>query len=155
MSEQDRRHSILRDVLRRNQVQSQGELLGLLAAEGLSVTQATLSRDLRSIGAVKGPEGYQAPASTSLDKAGRKRLGMLLKEHVDTILPAGNLLVIKASRNHAAILAQELDALALAGVLGTIAGQDTIFLATSGTGQSKRVQAELARISGRSELRPA
>ena len=154
MSDQDRRHTILRDVLRRNQVQSQVELLSLLAAEGLKITQATLSRDLRSIGAIKGPEGYQPPASSTLDRAGKKRVAALLRDHVVSIHPAGNMLVIRTTRNRAMALAEELDTLGLPGLLGTIGGQDTIFLATAASGQARRLQGELARISGRSEFRP-
>ena len=154
MSDQDLRHTILRDVLRRNQVQSQVELLGLLTAEGLEVTQATLSRDLRTIGAVKGARGYEAPASNSLDPAARKRLGLLLKEQVSQMNPAGNLLIIKTAPDYAAILARELDLVALSGVLGTIAGRDTIFVATAVSGHVRRLQGELAKISGRADLRP-
>lgn len=154
MRDQDHRRSVLLDVLRRNQVRSQGELLNLLAAEGLEVTQATLSRDLRSIGVVKGPEGYTAPESTELDRGARKRLGNLLKSHLAGMQAADSLLVLRTTPGYAGILAAEIDSLGLASVLGTVAGRDTVFVATAIAGHVRRLQAELAKIAGRNDLRP-
>ena len=154
MREQDHRRSVLLDVLRRNQVRSQGELLNLLGAEGVEVTQATLSRDLRSIGVVKGPEGYAAPESAGIDRAARKRLAGLLKSHLEGMQAADALLVLRTTQGYAGIIAAEIDALGLASVLGTVAGRDTVFLATAMPGHVRRLQAELAKIGGRADLRP-
>ena len=154
MRDQDQRRSVLLDVLRRNQVRSQGELLNLLAAEGVEVTQATLSRDLRSIGVVKGPEGYTAPESTELDRGARKRLGALLKSHLVGMQAADSLLVLRTTPGYAGILAAEIDGLGLASVVGTVAGRDTVFVATAVSGHVRRLQAELAKIAGRNDLKP-
>lgn len=153
MRDQDRRRSVLLDVLRRNQVRSQGELLNLLEAEGVQLTQATLSRDLRSVGVVKGPDGYTAPESASMDRAVSKRLGGLLKSHLLSMKPAGTLLVLRTSPGFAGPIAAQIDALGLASILGTVAGRDTVFIATSLVGHVRRIQAELARIGGRPDLR--
>ena len=153
-SEQDHRRSVLVDVLRRNDVHSQGELLNLLAAEGLEVTQATLSRDLRSLGVVKGPEGYGAPEAAMVDRAAKKRLGSLLKTHLLGMQPAGTLLVIRSAPGYAKAIATEIDAMGLPSVMGTIAGSDTVFVATGFPSHVRRLQAELARIGSRADLRP-
>ena len=154
MRDQERRRSVLLDVLRRNQVRSQGELLNLLAAEGVQVTQATLSRDLRSLGVAKGPEGYAAPETATMDRAARKRLGGLLKSHLEAMKPAGTLLVLRTEPGYAGPIAAEIDALGLSSVLGTVAGRDAVFVATSLAGHVRRIQAELARIGSRPDLRP-
>ncbi|MDG2423070.1 MAG: hypothetical protein P8M22_03730 [Phycisphaerales bacterium] len=154
MRDQDQRQSVLLDVLRRNQVHSQVELLNLLSVEGVEVTQATLSRDLRSIGVIKGPEGYTAPESAGLDKGVQKKLRTLLKSHLVGMQAADSLLVLRTASGYAGAIAAELDSLGLASVLGTVAGRDTVFIATSMPGHVRRLQAELAKISGRADLRP-
>lgn len=153
MRDQDQRQSVLLDVLRRNQVHSQVELLNLLSVEGVEVTQATLSRDLRSIGVVKGPEGYSAPESSGLDKAARKRLGTQMKSHLTGIQAADSMLVLRTRPGHAGIMAAEIDSLGMASVLGTVAGRDTIFVATSMPGHARRLLAEFVKLSGRADLK--
>ncbi|MAT80801.1 MAG: arginine repressor [Phycisphaerae bacterium] len=153
MRDQDQRQSVLLDVLRRNQVHSQVELLNLLSVEGVEVTQATLSRDLRSIGVVKGPEGYAAPESAGLDKAARKRLGTQMKSHLTGIQAADSMLVLRTRPGHAGIMAAEIDSLGMASVLGTVAGRDTIFVATSMPGHARRLLAEFVKLSGRADLK--
>ena len=151
MRDQERRQSVLLDVLRRNQVRSQGELLSLLLAEGVEVTQATLSRDLRSIGIVKGPDGYVAPESATVDRAARKRLASLFKSSLVGMQPAGTLLVLRTNPGHAGPIAAELDALGLASVLGTVAGRDTVLVATAVAAHARQLQSELARIGSWSD----
>ena len=82
ISAQERRRTVLLDVLRRQQVHSQGDLVKIMMSEGVAVDQATLSRDLRSMGVTKGVSGYEPPASMEMDRAARRRLAALLKDHL-------------------------------------------------------------------------
>ncbi len=130
------RRARIAEVLGRREVRSQGELLTLLAAEGIEVTQATLSRDLVELGAVKVRRGrglvYAVPGA--VPQGGEQvptRLRRLLEELLVTAQASGNLVVLRTPPGAANHLASTLDAAQLQGVLGTIAGDDTILLVTS------------------------
>jgi transcriptional regulator of arginine metabolism len=118
-------------------VRSQGELAALLAAEGIDVTQATLSRDLDELGAVKlrGADGgvgvYVVPEDGSPVRGvagGTARLSRLLGELLVSTACSGNLTVLRTPPGAADYLASAIDRAALPYVVGTIAGDDTIFV---------------------------
>jgi transcriptional regulator of arginine metabolism len=130
-------------------VRSQTELAGLLAAEGVEVTQATLSRDLEELGAVKlrGADGgvgrYVVPDDGSPVRGvtgGTDRLSKLLAELLVSADASGNLAVLRTPPGAAHYLASALDRAALADVVGTIAGDDTLFVVA----RDPRTGAELA-----------
>jgi transcriptional regulator of arginine metabolism len=119
-------------------VRSQSELAALLAAEGIDVTQATLSRDLEELGAVKlrGADGgvgvYIVPEDGSPVRGvsgGTGRLSRLLGELLVSTDATGNLAVLRTPPGAADYLASAIDRAALPYVVGTIAGDDTIFVA--------------------------
>lgn len=125
-------------VLSAAAVRSQSELAGLLAAEGIEVTQATLSRDLEELGAVKlrGADGgvgvYVVPEDGSPVRGvsgGTGRLSRLLSELLVSTDATGNLAVLRTPPGAADYLASAIDRAALPYVVGTIAGDDTIFVA--------------------------
>ncbi|KAA8969741.1 arginine repressor [Mycobacterium sp.] len=125
-------------ILSSVQVHSQSELAGLLAAEGIEVTQATLSRDLEEIGAVKlrGVDGgvgtYVVPEDGHPVRGvsgGTGRLSRLLGELLVATDATGNLAVLRTPPGAADYLASAIDRAALPYVVGTIAGDDTIFVA--------------------------
>ncbi|MEZ0363188.1 arginine repressor [Mycobacterium sp. pUA109] len=118
-------------------VRSQGELAALLAAEGIEVTQATLSRDLEELGAVKlrGVDGgvgvYVVPEDGSPVRGvtgGTERVSRLLGELLVSADASGNLAVLRTPPGAADYLASAIDRAALPDVVGTIAGDDTIFV---------------------------
>lgn len=126
------------EVLSSAQVRSQTELAALLAAQGFEVTQATLSRDLEELGAVKlrGPDGgagvYVVPEDGSPVRGvsgGTDRLSRLLTELLVSTDATGNLAVLRTPPGAADYLASAIDRAALPYVVGTIAGDDTIFVA--------------------------
>ncbi len=120
------------------EVRSQSELAALLAADGIEVTQATLSRDLEELGAVKlrGADGgvgcYVVPEDGSPLRGvsgGTARLSRLLNELLVGTDATGNLAVLRTPPGAADYLASAIDRAALPCVVGTIAGDDTIFVA--------------------------
>lgn len=126
------------EVLSTASVRSQTELAALLAADGIEVTQATLSRDLEELGAVKlrGVDGgagvYVVPEAGSPVRGvtgGTDRLGRLLGELLVATDATGNLAVLRTPPGAADYLASAIDRAALPYVVGTIAGDDTIFVA--------------------------
>lgn len=134
-------------------VRSQGELLTLLAAEGIEVTQATLSRDLVELGAVRVRRGralvYAVPGAEP--KGGEQvptRLRRLLEELLVTAQASGNLVVLRTPPGAANHLASAIDASRLTEVLGTIAGDDTILLVTATPRGGAAVARRLLTLAG-------
>ena len=125
------------ELIRDEAVHSQAELLGLLVAEGVETTQATLSRDLDELGAVKlrGADGgvgrYVVPDDGSPVRGvegGTARLARLLGELLVSADSSGNLAVLRTPPGAAHYLASALDRAALHVVVGTIAGDDTLMV---------------------------
>ena len=125
------------ELITHRQVHSQTELLGLLEAEGIGTTQATLSRDLDELGAVKlrGADGgvpvYVIPDDGSPVRGiegGTARLARLLGDLLVSADASGNLAVLRTPPGAAHYLASALDRAALHDVVGTIAGDDTLLV---------------------------
>ncbi len=125
------------ELIRDRAVHSQAELLGMLEGEGIGTTQATLSRDLDELGAVKlrGADGgtpvYVIPDDGSPVRGvsgGTARLARLLGELLTGTDASGNLAVLRTPPGGAHYLASALDRAALHEVVGTIAGDDTLLV---------------------------
>lgn len=132
MTSKGQRQRMIADWLREQRVGSQEEIVARLSLVGVNATQATVSRDLIELGAVKlkreGTIRYVLPETVSANHAAAK-LDRLLAEWVETILTAGPLLVLKTPPGSANLVANALDAAEIAEIAGTIAGDDTIFVA--------------------------
>jgi transcriptional regulator of arginine metabolism len=125
------------ELVSRHAVRSQGELLALLEDAGIETTQATLSRDLDELGAVKlrgadgGVPAYVIPDDGSPVRGvegGTGRLTRLLAELVTGTDASGNLAVLRTPPGGAHYLASALDRAALHDVVGTVAGDDTVLV---------------------------
>jgi transcriptional regulator of arginine metabolism len=125
------------DLVSHRAVHSQTELAALLASEGIEVTQATLSRDLDELGAVKlrgvngGAPVYVIPEDGSPVRAvagGTSRLSRVLCELLVSADASGNLAVLRTPPGAAHFVASALDRAALPEVVGTVAGDDTILV---------------------------
>jgi transcriptional regulator of arginine metabolism len=125
------------DLVSHRAVHSQTELAALLASEGIEVTQATLSRDLDELGAVKlrgangGAPVYVIPEDGSPLRGiagGTARLTRVLSELLVSTDSSGNLAVLRTPPGAAHFLASALDRAALTEVVGTLAGDDTILV---------------------------
>ena len=146
------RQRMIADWLRTHCVGSQDDVVARLALAGLTATQATVSRDLDELGAVKVRRGgmirYVIPAEAEPGHAAAK-LDRLLAEWVNAIIPAGNLLIIRTPPGSANLIASALDAGQLSDIAGTIAGDDTIFVALADGVDAHAAAARLqARRSG-------
>ena len=132
MSGKGQRQRMIGDWLREHEVGSQEELVARLGLAGIAATQATVSRDLDELGAVKlkrdGAIRYLLPEEID-EKYAAAKLDRLLAEWVMEIIPAGPLLVLRTPPGSANLVANALDSATLPGIAGTIAGDDTIFVA--------------------------
>ena len=142
-----RRDEILR-LVREVPVRSQDELASLLQARGYSVAQPTLSRDLKDLGLAKSATGYVVPETAPAGAPGRalERLSRVLREFTVTIAPAASLVVVKTSAAGADPVARALDEWDDPNVSGTIAGEDTVFVATPGRPEAAALARRLTDI---------
>jgi transcriptional regulator of arginine metabolism len=127
------RQQALAALLRTRQVSSQALVLEHLRGQGFDATQATISRDLDDLGAVKvrGPDGrlvYALPEPGNAAGADHDEARRMLGASLLAIVPSGNLVVLRTPPGHAAALASSLDRAGIAGVAGTVAGDDTILV---------------------------
>ena len=142
------RHQRIREILSHNEIHSQEQLQDLLFAEDLQTTQATLSRDLRDLGAMKGPRGYALGNVAARSGAGDRELREILKRDLLSAERGGPLAVLHTRRGQAQVLTSEIQSLGLPYVLGTIAGSDTVFVATQSSGQAREFVALIRRWAG-------
>jgi transcriptional regulator of arginine metabolism len=130
-----KRQRALADLLRRTRLSRQDELVAALRTLGHEVTQATVSRDLDQLGAVKirggGETRYALPDDLSPSSTPETRLRALFGEWVRAVVPAASLVVLKTPPGSAHLVGVALDSADLSGVAGTICGDDTLFVATS------------------------
>ncbi|MEI8051385.1 MAG: arginine repressor [Actinomycetes bacterium] len=157
VSKQQRQHRITM-ILEEHVVSSQAQLVELLANEGVSATQATVSRDLEELGAitVRIPGGDRALALPELPAqqiAPIDHLRRVLGEWAVDVAPAGPLVVVRTPPGCAHVVASALDRTGLDGVVGTVAGDDTIMVAVTDEVGVADVAARLAELAG-IELRP-
>lgn len=141
-----RRHREILSLVSSELVRTHVELANALGVRGISVSQGTLSRDLRELGVVKTPEGY-VPASR-LDSPPRsdvELVGAIAQFLVDG-RTAQNLVVLITRPGSAGALAQFLDAARWPEILGTVAGDDTIFVATADSATARSVLGRLGAL---------
>lgn len=151
-----RRQHLLARLLTEHAVTSQPQLVGLLAGEGVIATQATVSRDLEELGAVKvripGVEG-QVYAIAELPKDHAvpvDHLRRVLGEWVVDVAASCNLVVLRTPPGSAHVVASALDRTGLPGVLGTIAGDDTVLVVASEQAGGTAVASRIGELAGRS-----
>lgn len=147
-----RHHRILR-ILEEHPVSSQAQLVQLLEAEGVVATQATVSRDLEELGAVKvripgGAMAYAIPEYTKERGAGDDHLRRLMGEFVVEVAHSGNLVVLRTPPGSAHVVASALDRASLPAILGTVAGDDTILVVCRESAGGAAVGAELGTMAG-------
>ena len=132
------------NLIRRQEIHTQEELAQALAKVGIEVTQVTLSRDIREMGLVKGQQGYREQEQATA--AGPEETGTLrwaVQEFVRDVRVAQNLIVIRTDLGSAQPVAVALDREAWPEIVGTIAGDDTVFVATSDARQALKAKEKL------------
>ena len=147
MRMRERRRQILISLLRDRPLHSQEDVVDALAGEGIEVTQATVSRDLAALGVLKGPSGYRLPEEGGTRGGGGEReMVAALREHVVGVAPADALVVVRTAPGHADLLGVALDRSPPEDVVGTIAGDDTLFLATPSRAAASRLAAWVGKL---------
>jgi len=140
------RHDALRDILSREQVGNQEQLCSLLRKRGYVVTQSSVSRDLRELGAAKIDGCYVLPEALQGPGAEHDPMSEIAP-WLQTIQCAGpNLLVLHTPAGRASAVALALDESPWREIVGTIAGDDTVFIATARRADQAKVEARLTKL---------
>jgi transcriptional regulator of arginine metabolism len=134
------------EVTRNHPVRSQEELSSLLRQEGIDATQATLSRDIRELGLVKVRGGYQISGEIHSSPPD-EMLRRAFEQYVIRTGVSDNMLMIRTSPGNAHSLAVVLDAAQWPEVLGTVAGDDTIFVLLKNRRLGKKVMEKIQELS--------
>lgn len=121
MGKREDRQAAIRDIVRRQQIRTQRGLADQLKQRGFECTQATVSRDIGEIGLLKSAQGFYAlPEDMVLER--------VIGDMAETFENAGNLLVIKTRSGGAPILAEAIDNTEVEGLVGSVAGDNTILV---------------------------
>jgi transcriptional regulator of arginine metabolism len=150
MTNRASRLALIQDIITANEVSSQAEIVLLLARKGVTVTQATLSRDLEILGAVKLSKGstglcYAIPddgTGTPITKDA-SRLARAMSELAASVDYSANIVVVRTSPGAASYLASTIDRSGLESIIGTVAGDDTVMLITRDSAGGASVCQEL------------
>ncbi|HJR26233.1 MAG TPA: arginine repressor [Acidimicrobiales bacterium] len=152
LAKPQRQHRIAR-LLAEQAVTSQGHLVDLLAAEGVSATQATVSRDLEDLGAIKvrvagGETAYAIPELPTSQRAPEDHLRRVFGDWVVEVAHSGNLVVLRTPPGSAHVVGSALDRSGLPQVLGTVAGDDTLIVVVTEEAGGRAVARQLADLAG-------
>jgi transcriptional regulator of arginine metabolism len=149
LSKAQRQHRIVQ-LIESSPVASQQQLVEMLAGAGVEATQATVSRDLEEIGAVKvraagGDSVYAVPELPKDRVAPEEHLRRVLGDWVVEVASSANLVVLRTPPGSAHVVGSALDRAGLPGILGTVAGDDTVLVVADeglgGTGLAERLAA--------------
>jgi transcriptional regulator of arginine metabolism len=139
--QRDERRLAIARLLRENRIERQSQLVELLRAAGFPATQSSVSRDLKDMGAVKLKKGYSLPEE---EDGGNGESLAQVAEFVRDIRTAGaNLLVLRTAIGAAQRVAVTLDRINWPEIVGTLSGDDTIFIATASAAQQRRLRSRL------------
>ena len=147
-----RQHRITK-LLETSAVTSQSDLVALLGEAGVEATQATVSRDLEELGAVKvrvpgGETVYALPELPAHQVAPQDLLRRVLGEWVVEVAHSVNLVVLRTPPGSAHVVGSALDRSGFAGVLGTVAGDDTVLVVASDDVGGRALANRLAQVAG-------
>ena len=146
------RISLIKEIISKNEVSTQCQLRQLLLENGVEVTQATLSRDFKTIGVVKavknGKSFYRIPeASINISDVNlNEKYFNVFKQSVISVISAGCLLVIKCYTGMAQGVCAALDSMNISSIVGTIAGDDTIFAACQTQDDAMKTADDLSQL---------
>ena len=152
MAKTQRQHKIA-NLLESHRVTSQGVLVDLLSADGVAATQATVSRDLEEMGAVKvripgGEAVYALPELPQQRVAPEDHLRRVMGDWVVEVAHSGNLVVIKTPPGSAHVVASALDRAGVEGIIGIVAGDDTMLAVANERTTGAKVAKKLSALAG-------
>ncbi|WP_307781152.1 arginine repressor [Rhabdothermincola sediminis] len=152
LGKRQRQHLVAK-LIEQHRVRSQAQLVELLAAEGVVATQATVSRDLDELGAIKvrvpgGETAYAIPALPKEQRAPDDHLRRVFGDWVVEVASSGNLVVLRTPPGSAHVVGSALDRAGLPEVIGTVAGDDTLIVVAAEGIEGAALAGMLADLAG-------
>ncbi|HON42716.1 MAG TPA: arginine repressor [Bacillota bacterium] len=140
-----RRHQRILDIVRSKPIQTQEDLSAELAREGMSVTQATISRDIKELRLIKAPVGdgsyrYTVPVDRNIEDINR-RIERVFREAVISVEDSDNIVVVKTLEGAAQAIGAIVDDLDWPEIVGSLAGDDTIFVVVKPADKAPEIMA--------------
>ena len=153
MSSKVQRQQAIAKLVAKYAVTNQPQLVELLAADGITATQATVSRDLEDLGAVKvrvpgGDTVYAIPEYEPARLAPEDQLRRVMGEWVAEVRKSGDLIVLRTPPGCAHVVASALDRSGMTGLLGTVAGDDTLLCVAEESLGGTKLAAKLRDLAG-------
>ena len=145
------RHNMIRNVLRDERIDTHESRAGALSRHGIDVSQSTLSKDLRELSVVRVPQadgGFRYSLSDGVQHVDRGVLERELRDYVTEVDRAGNIIVIKTLSGHAQAVCEAVDRMAWPEVMGTLAGENTIFVISATPTQSQGLSVRMENLTG-------
>ncbi|HFI0144259.1 TPA: arginine repressor [Streptococcus suis] len=136
------RHELIKNMIRQEKIGRQTDIQQALEAQGVVVTQTTLSRDLRELGVIKIHENGQSFYSLAVEEEGDNFIE-LLAQYAYKVDRASFILVLHSDLGEAALMANIIDAEKPSSILGTLAGADTLLVICRDEEAAKQVEAEI------------
>ncbi|HEM3577233.1 TPA: arginine repressor [Streptococcus suis] len=136
------RHELIKNMIRQEKIGRQTDIQQALEAQGVVVTQTTLSRDLRELGVIKIHENGQSFYSLAIEEEGDNFIE-LLAQYAYKVDRASFILVLHSDLGEAALMANIIDAEKPSSILGTLAGADTLLVICRDEEAAKQVEAEI------------
>jgi transcriptional regulator of arginine metabolism len=137
------RHQAILELVKTGKIASQEDLMRGLKARHIDVSQSTLSRDIQELGLAKAAGAYVVVEAETSAHGTDDSLPRIIREFVSAIAVAGNLVIIKTGYGHASTVSQALDESALPEAVGSIAGENTIFIATPDAKDARKLEKRL------------
>ena len=143
-----KRQTRIRELIKENDIETQSDMLEMLKADGFNVTQATVSRDIKEMRLIKilDSNGVYKYAVESVSSEEQQSHSYLFSTAVTGVDYSHNIVVIKTETGMAQAVCAALDSIARPGVLGTIAGDDTIFVATRADSASIALVSDIKKL---------
>ncbi len=146
----ERQEQILK-IISENRIETQNQLIQALREQGVRSTQATVSRDIRELRLVKEPDGegvsrYVCPAEPAVLPDHSERLSTIFRESVSSCACAQNIVVVRTLTGLANAACTAIDSMEVPDMVGSLAGDDTIFLAMVDNAAAERMCRELQEL---------
>ena len=148
MNARSRRHATIRELIVAEQISTHESMARSLSQRQIQVSQSTLSKDLRELGVVRAPCAgggfrYMLPSDTDTTQRERQILERELRDYVTGVDRAENMVVIKTMSGHAQAVCEAIDRMEWEEVMGTLAGENTIFAVASAEPQARVLEARI------------
>ena len=132
------RQRVILELVKDQEIASQEDLMRALKGRGIQVSQSTLTRDIQELQLAK-TGGHYAVVGAEPAKPDEDSLRWIVREFAEGVETAGNVVVVKTGRGHASTVSQAIDDAGWPESVGTLAGENTIFIATRSTRDAEKV----------------